>query len=52
MNTNNTNNNTKTTGEKIFFGILFGLVGSYIAWTISTMFIDYDTYVELLKNIF
>lgn len=46
------NNNTKTTGEKVFFGILFGLVGSYIAFTISTMFIDYDTYVELLKNIF
>lgn len=52
MNTNNTNNSNKSTGEKVFFGILFGIVGSYIAFTVSTMWIDYDTYMELLKRIF
>jgi cell division protein FtsL len=43
--------NTKSKGEKVFFGILFTLVASYILWTISTMFISYDEYQTLLKSI-
>jgi hypothetical protein len=43
--------NKKTTGEKLFFGILFTLVASYILWTVSTMFISYDEYENLLKSI-
>jgi len=52
MKTNNTKTNTKTTGEKVFFGILFGLIGSYIAFVISTMFIPYEKYQALLNLIF
>ena len=51
MKTQNTNQNTKSTWEKLFFGILFGLVATYIVWTISTMFISYDQYENLLKSI-
>jgi hypothetical protein len=43
--------NKKTKGEKLFFGILFTLVASYILWTVSTMFISYDQYANLLKSI-
>jgi cell division protein FtsL len=43
--------NTKTKGEKVFFYTLFAVVGIYILWTISTMFISYDEYENLLKSI-
>jgi hypothetical protein len=52
MTTNNTNTSNKSTGEKVFFGILFGLIGSYIAFVISTMFIPYEKYQALLDLIF
>lgn len=52
MNTNNTNNNNKSTGEKVFFGILFGVVASYISFVVSTMFIPYEKYEALLNLIF
>jgi hypothetical protein len=43
--------NTKTKEEKLFFGILFSIVGLYILWTVSTMFISYDEYANFLKSI-
>jgi hypothetical protein len=52
MNTTNTNTSNKTTGEKVFFGILFGLIGSYITFVISTMFISHEQYAKLLDLIF
>jgi hypothetical protein len=52
MTTNNTNTSNKTTGEKVFFGILFSVVASYIVWTISTMFIPYEKYEALFNLIF
>jgi hypothetical protein len=46
-----TQNNKKSTGEKVFFYTLFSVVGLYILWTVSTMFISYDQYANLLKSI-
>jgi len=43
--------NTKSKGEKLFFGILFSIVGIYILWTVSTMFISYDENENILKSI-
>jgi hypothetical protein len=43
--------NTKSTGEKVFFYTLFAVIGSYIAWTVSTMFITYDQYANLFNSL-
>ena len=52
MKTNNTTTSNKTTGEKVFFGVLFSLVGGYISFVASTMFIPYEKYEALLALIF